>query len=132
MSIEPARPKRILVIDDDKSQCNLMARSLAEAGYQVEQTYSGADGVELFKTWQPDLVLIDFAMPGMNGFEAVNEMRKLERGKSRTQIVMITAYSQTFLVSVDFQVGVDSYLTKPMLPTELVERITDLLAGYKA
>jgi CheY-like chemotaxis protein len=129
MSDEPRRSRRILVVDDDRPLCNMMAGSLAEAGYETFTAYSGEEALDRFRASQPDLVLLDFAMPGMNGFDVCAEIRRIEQPSRRTLIVFITAYSQAFLVSVDFHVGVDGTLTKPIVPSELVAHINDLFAA---
>jgi CheY-like chemotaxis protein len=107
----------------------MMAASLAEAGYETLTAYSGEEALDRFRVSQPDLVLVDFAMPGMNGFDVCAEIRRIEQPSRRTLIVFITAYSQAFLVSVDFHVGVDGTLTKPIVPSELVAHINDLFAA---
>lgn len=134
MTADLTRSRKILVVDDDKAQCQLIVEALREAGYEASPVFNGPEGLARFKAEQPDMVIIDFAMPGMNGFEVVQEMRRHEiiEGNSRALITMISAYSQTFLVASDFQVGIDSYLTKPLLPTELISRVDDLFAGREA
>lgn len=107
----------------------MMAASLAEAGYEALTAYNGVEALDRFRTSQPDLVLLDFAMPDMNGFDVCAEIRRIEQPSRHTLIVFITAYSQAFLVSVDFHVGVDGTLTKPIVPNELVAHINDLFAA---
>jgi DNA-binding response OmpR family regulator len=124
----PEQQTKILIVDDDRALCRMMARALEGEGYLVVTAFSGEDGLALFREERPAMVILDFAMPGMNGFEVVNEIRSIEEPKHRTIVVIVTAYSQTFLVSVDFKISVDSYLTKPILPSDLVEHVNDLFA----
>ncbi|MCC7205666.1 MAG: response regulator [Anaerolineae bacterium] len=121
--------RRILVVDDDKPLCNMMATALANAGYAVATAFSGEEALDRYREQQPDLVILDFAMPGMNGFEVCTEIRRLDPPHHRTLVVFLTAYAQTFLVSVDFHVGVDGTLTKPILPSDLVAHVKDLFAS---
>jgi len=129
MTDEPKQPKKILVVDDDASLCKLLAAVLRSAGYETVTAFNGEGAVEVFRAERPDLILLDFAMPGMNGFEVVDAVRKLETPDHRTIIVFVTAYSQAFLVSVDFHVGVDGCLTKPIAPDDLVNHVNDLFAS---
>jgi CheY-like chemotaxis protein len=124
-----AAARKILVVDDDKPLCHLMAKALTDGGYQTFTAYSGAEAVEVFRAERPDLLVLDFAMPGMNGYEVVAEIRKLERSEQRTLIMLVTAYSQAFLVSQDFRLSVDGYVTKPILPSDLLARVEDLFAN---
>lgn len=126
---ETQTARRILVVDDDKPLCNMAATVLTEAGYAVTVAYSGEEALVHYREQQPDLVLLDFAMPGMNGFDVCTEIRRLDPPHHRTLIVFMTAYAQTFLVSVDFHVGVDGTLTKPILPSDLVAHVKDLFAS---
>ncbi len=130
MTNEPKQPKKILVVDDDVALCKLMASVLESAGYKTATAFSGEGALELFRAEHPDLILLDFAMPGMNGFEVVDAVRRLESPDQRAIIVFITAYSQAYLVSVDFHVGVDGCLTKPIAPADLVSHIDDLFASH--
>ncbi len=124
-----ALSKLILVVDDDKALCKMMSRALESSGYRTLMAYSGEEGLDTFRNEKPDMILLDFAMPGMNGFEVVKEIRRTESPKGRTIIVIVTAYSQTFLVSVDFQVEVDSYLTKPVILSDLLTHVSDLFSS---
>lgn len=124
---KPPQPK-VLLVDDDRALCRMMARALETAGYEALTASTGEEGLQIFRDERPDMVVLDFAMPGMNGFEVVDEIRRLEGGRKRAIVVIVTAYSQTFLVSVDFKVSVDSYLTKPILPSDLVAHVNDLFA----
>lgn len=117
----------ILVIDDDPEQCKMMAETLSDAGYQVRTAQSGAEGLALFKADPPDMVVVDFAMPAMNGIEFVTAMRAIET--RRTLVLMVAGYAQSFLAALDTTGGVDSYLIKPILKHDLVTRVADLFAG---
>jgi CheY-like chemotaxis protein len=128
MADEPMQPKKILVVDDDIPLCKMMAAVLQEAGYETASAFSGESALEVVRAEHPDLILLDFAMPGMNGFEVVDAVRRLESPDQRAIIVFVTAYSQAYLVSVDFHVGVDGCLTKPIAPADLVSHINDLFA----
>ncbi|MBO9309018.1 MAG: response regulator transcription factor [Chloroflexi bacterium] len=127
MGDAPTVPPKILVIDDDPAQCEMIAEILSGAGYRVRTAHSGADGLALFKADPPDMVVVDFAMPAMNGIEFVTAMRAIET--RRTLVLMVAGYAQTFLAALDAASGVDSYLIKPILKHDLVTRVADMFAG---
>lgn len=126
MSDANIHPK-ILVIDDDPAQCDMIAGTLSAEGYRVRKANSGAEGLELFKADPPDMVVVDFAMPAMNGIEFVTAMRAIET--RRTLVLMVAGYAQGFLAALDVSGGVDSYLIKPILKHDLLARVADLFAG---
>lgn len=127
MGDAPNPPQKILVIDDDPAQCEMIATTLSHAGYQTTMAASGAEGLARFQADPPDMVVVDFAMPGMNGIEFVNAMRAIET--QRTLVLMVAGYAQSFLAVLDISGGVDSYLIKPILRQDLVMRVADLFAG---
>jgi DNA-binding response OmpR family regulator len=118
--------KRILVVDDDKPFCKLVSTGFQEQGFEVYSAFDGAAGLKLFREKKPPIVLLDVAMPGMSGFEVAAMIRKEEAPEQHTVIVIMTAHARSFFVSKEFEVGIDSYLTKPMLPSEIVFTVTAL------
>jgi two-component system sensor histidine kinase EvgS len=127
VSSAPNTHLKVLVVDDDPAQCEMMAEALSSAGYQVRTALSGADGLALFKADPPDMVVVDFAMPAMNGIEFVAAMRAIET--RRTLVLMAAGYAQSFLAALDTAGSVDSYLIKPILKHDLVMRVADMFAG---
>ena len=119
--------KDILVIDDDKSFCHLVADAFQEHGFHPYTAADGQSGLSLFKEKRPPVVLLDVAMPGLNGFQVAAEIRRTETAGEHTLIVIMTAHARSFFVSQDFESGIDSYLTKPMLPDDIVEQVTNLI-----
>ncbi len=127
MGDAPNPPQKILVIDDDPAQCEMIATTLSYAGYHTTMAANGTEGLARFQADPPDMVVVDFAMPGMNGIEFVNAMRAIET--QRTLVLMVAGYAQSFLAALDISGGVDSYLIKPILQQDLVTRVADLFAG---
>ena len=119
--------KRILVVDDDKPFCKLVATGFQEQGFEVYSAYDGAAGLKLFHEKKPPIALLDVAMPGMGGFEIAATIRKEEAPEQHTIIVIMTAHARSFFVSQEFDIGIDSYLTKPMLPSEIVTTVAALM-----
>ncbi len=120
--------KKILVVDDDQIFCKLIANTLMDAGYETQTAFNGGAALDAYKKGQPDLILLDLAMPDKNGFEVASEIRKQEAPGKHTLIVIMTAYARSFTVSVEFEAGIDSYLTKPILPDDVVAHIATLTA----
>lgn len=120
-------PRNILIIDDDKDQCNAMSAVLNQFGYETRIANSGEDGLAQYVAETPDLILLDVAMPGMNGFEVAAEIRRLEGEARSTVIVIVTAFSSSFYVSSSVQNDIDSHLTKPVNPEALVDHVRLML-----
>jgi len=76
-------PARILIVDDDPAQRTLMREVLGDAGFTVEQAVDGNQAVELWRSFRPDLVVLDIDMPGRDGFSACAEMRRHPLGRDR-------------------------------------------------
>jgi two-component system response regulator VicR len=123
--------RKILVIEDDANVSDMLQRWLQELHFTVAAASDGPEGLELFQNYRPELVLLDIAMPLMNGFEVASEIRKMEEreGERRhTPIVVLSAYTQSYFVSVGSEVGIDTYLTKPVGLTQLAVQIGGFFA----
>jgi CheY-like chemotaxis protein len=123
----PNVPKKILVVDDDQPLCKMAALALQEGGYRTFMAFTGSDALKTYKAELPDVVVLDIAMPGMNGFEVVSEIRKMEPPGKHTIIVIMTAYARSYFVADEFEAGIDSYLTKPILPLDLIAHVSSLI-----
>lgn len=121
--------QRILVVDDDFNLAEMMRHALEAQGYDTDIAHDGRSGLDAFREHCPDLILLDIAMPGMNGFEVADEIRRVEKNTGKhTPIIILTAYAQSFFVSVNFESKIDGYLTKPILPKDLIAQIQQFLA----
>jgi DNA-binding response OmpR family regulator len=114
---------QILVADDDINNVKLAAFLLEEAGYRVVKAHDGQKVLALIDEHQPDLVLLDVSMPGMNGFEVCQQIRRA----SDVPIIFLTAHSQLSDRIKGLQIGGDDYLIKPFEPSELLARIEAVL-----
>jgi DNA-binding response OmpR family regulator len=83
--------KKILLVDDDESIQLLYREELTDAGYEVVSALNGEDALERFRTEQPDLVILDIQMPGMNGIEVLRQMKMQNAG---TPIILSSAYHE--------------------------------------
>ncbi len=115
--------QQILVIDDDSELCELVAEYLEPDGYSVEAVHDGESGLERALSGEHALAVLDYMLPGMNGFEVLRKIR----ARSRLPIVMLTARGDDMNRIIGLQIGADDYLPKPFNPLELVARINAVL-----
>jgi CheY-like chemotaxis protein len=102
---------RVEVIDDEKDTANSMAFLLRFRGYEAKVAYCGQAALDLASDWKPHYVLLDIAMPGMNGLEVT---RKLREQESETKIIAISGYARDEDELRAKDAGVDYYLVKPV------------------
>ena len=114
---------RILVVDDEPRYVRLMEANLTTEGYQVLKAYDGQNAVEIVAEKQPDLVLLDVMMPGLNGFSACERIREF----SNVPIIMVTAKGEEQDRVRGLDVGADDYIVKPFSATELLARVRAVL-----
>jgi len=112
--------RRILVVEDEETLVLTLRDRLASEGYAVETTGDGNDALELASREMFDLILLDVALPGKNGFDVCRDLR--QRGVD-TPILMLTARGQVVDRVVGLKLGADDYLTKPFDMMELLARI---------
>jgi two-component system response regulator MtrA len=110
---------RILVVDDDQAIAEMVGIVLRGKGFEVVTTADGASALDSFDRLDPDLVLLDLMLPGMDGIEVCRSLRR----RSGVPIIMLTARSDTADVVEGLEAGADDYLTKPFETEELVARI---------
>ncbi|MFJ9781101.1 response regulator transcription factor [Amycolatopsis sp. NPDC101161] len=114
---------RVLVVDDDETVRDVVRRYLEVAGFTVDQAGDGADGLAKFAAHEPDLVVLDVMMPGINGLEVCKRLRQV----SQVPIVMLTALGEEENRIAGLQLGADDYVTKPFSPKELALRVASVL-----
>lgn len=127
----PMRPaevndKRILVVDDEPDIVALVAYHLAKAGFRVSTATNGVDAVDQARNEQPSLIVLDLMLPGMSGFEVLEEIRR-EQSTGDIAVLMLTARKDEPDRVRGFSLGADDYLTKPFSPAELVLRVKAIL-----
>lgn len=114
---------KILVVEDEASIREFEVTYLRDAGYQTIEAADGVTAVELFKTQQPDLVVLDINLPGMSGLEVCGAIR----AASTTPILMVTARDSDEDEVAGLSMGADDYIKKPFNPNVLVARVQALL-----
>jgi two-component system response regulator MtrA len=116
---------RILVVDDDTALGEMLGIVLRGEGFDTQTVTRGDEVMAAFDEFQPDLVLLDVMLPGMDGIEVCRAIRE----RSGTPIVMLTAKSDTVDVVLGLESGADDYIVKPFKPKELVARVRTRLRG---
>lgn len=121
---------KILVIEDEESIQTIIRTYLENAGFRVQCVGDGRDGLALAQTTDPDLVVLDLNLPGMDGLDVATRLRET----SDVYILMLTARGEEIDRISGLRLGADDYLTKPFSPRELVARIEAILRrrrGYE-
>lgn len=116
----------ILIVEDEKDILNLISYNLEREGYRTYRAETGEAGLRLAKEQQPDLVVLDLMLPGLNGIEICKRM-KADQNLQETPILMLTAKTQDADVVTGLDAGADDYVTKPFSPKVLTARIRALL-----
>jgi len=114
---------KILVVDDDSNICELLRLYLEKEGYHVLFAQDGEAAVKAFAEHNPDLVLLDIMLPGLDGWQVCREIRKT----SRVPIIMLTAKGEVFDKVLGLELGADDYVTKPFDTKEVLARIKAVL-----
>ncbi|MGZ8784177.1 MAG: response regulator [Acidimicrobiia bacterium] len=117
------RQQRILVVDDENKIRDLLAAYLRSDGFEVAEASDGVEALAKIRRAEPDLVILDVMMPGMDGIEVLRELRKT----SDVFVMMLTARAEETDKLIGLSVGADDYLTKPFSPRELVARAKAIL-----
>lgn len=114
---------KILVVDDDINICDLLKQYLEKEGYDVRTASDGYEALDVFKKYEPDLVLLDIMLPGKNGKDVCQEIRRF----SNKPIIMITAKGDVVDKVVCLELGADDFVVKPFDTNELLARIKAVL-----
>jgi len=114
---------RILLVEDEEKLASLLKNAIGDSFYSFHISSNGEEGLEMFKSLSPDIVITDIMMPNMDGLEMSKEIRSLN---ADVPIIILSAFSETdkFLNAID--VGVVKYLIKPFDPDELLDYISSL------
>lgn len=117
---------KILIIDDDKELCALIKQSVLIENIEADYCHSGKEGLIKLKENEYQLVILDIMMPGMDGFETLEQIRE----ESRLPVLMFTSKNDNISKVRGLRAGADDYLTKPFDMDELIARIISLIRRY--
>lgn len=116
----------ILIIEDEINIAAMISTCLENEGHTCSLASDGQSGLELFKQWQPDLIILDLMLPIMDGLEVCTRIRQTTPRKD-PYIMMLTAKGEEIDRIIGFSTGADDYVAKPFSPKELVVRVRALL-----
>ncbi len=117
---------RILVVDDSPTETHQMVNTLARQGHQVLTAASGVDGVSMANAEQPDIILMDVVMPGINGFQATRQITRNDE-TSHIPVVIVSSKNQDADKVWGERQGACGYLTKPVDDRTLINTVNGLL-----
>ena len=112
--------KTVLIVEDEQNIVDILAFNLSREGYDTMEAYDGTTGLQLALEHNPDLILLDLMLPGMNGFEVC---RKIRETGSSIPILMLTAREEEADKVMGLELGADDYITKPFSMRELLARV---------
>jgi DNA-binding response OmpR family regulator len=119
----PERPARILVVDDEPAMVGALSALLGQAGHRTVPAYDGQEALERFRAERPDLVLLDLAMPGLDGAAVCREIR----AASDVPIIVVSGERDAGVTVELLDLGADDYLRKPFRGDELLARVRAVL-----
>jgi len=113
----------VLIIEDEIELSNVLKAYLERAGYGVLMASRGDEGLSLWQSEQPDMVLLDLNLPGMDGIDIIHKIRQ----RNDTPVIMVTARVEEVDRLLGLELGADDYITKPFSPREVVARVKAVL-----
>jgi len=114
---------RALIVEDEKNLMDLLRGYLEREGFEVHEAFDGETGLEVARRVKPDVVVLDWMLPRLDGMEVLRELRRY----SEAYVIMLTARAEEADKIVGLSTGADDYLTKPFSPGELVARVRAML-----
>jgi two-component system alkaline phosphatase synthesis response regulator PhoP len=124
------RDIKILLVDDEPDILEIVGYNLSSEGFQIITAENGLEAVKKAKKEKPQLIILDVMMPGMDGIEACEQIRKVPE-LSETIITFLTARGEDYSQVAGFDAGADDYITKPIKPKLLVSKVKALLRRLK-
>jgi DNA-binding response OmpR family regulator len=113
---------KVLIVEDDKNYAEILKRVIMKNGYEINLAHDGKEGLELSTEWKPDVIIVDWMMPGMSGIELISKLREHPELKF-SYIIMLTARVETEDKIAGLEAGADDFITKPVDFGELIARI---------
>lgn len=123
----PQTIDKILVVDDEEPIAEILEYNLQKAGYETQAAYDGEQALKIFESSKPDLVLLDIMLPGRDGIDVCEQIRK----NSSVPVLMLTAKDAEDDVVQGLNAGADDYITKPFSPREVLARVRAQLRRFK-
>ena len=118
--------EKILIVDDEKDIVKMLDYNLKKESFRTVLAYDGENAIDLANRDNPDLIILDLMLPGMDGLEVCKTLKK-ENKTAKIPIIMLTAKAQEADKIVGLELGADDYVTKPFSPRELIARVKAVL-----
>jgi two-component system alkaline phosphatase synthesis response regulator PhoP len=122
----PAERDRILIVDDNQANCELLDAYLADIDCDIAFAADGKEALALVATFKPDLILLDVMMPKLSGFEVCRHIKQ-DPATQRIMVLMVTALNELGDIERAVEVGTNDFLSKPINKLELLRRVDNLL-----
>jgi len=119
--------QKILIVDDDVNIAELISLYLTKECFETQMVHDGEEALSMFDSFQPNLILLDLMLPGIDGYQVCREIR----AKSNTPIIMLSAKGEVFDKVLGLELGADDYIIKPFDSKELVARVKAVLRRYQ-
>ena len=120
---------KILIVDDEPNIVVPPEFIMEQAGFDVSVAHSGEAALEIIPKFQPDLILLDIMLPGIDGYE-VCEIVRLNSDWQNIRIIFLTAKGREVDIAKGMFLGADAYITKPFSNTQVMRRVKELLRGH--
>ncbi|MBV9609124.1 MAG: response regulator, partial [Acidobacteria bacterium] len=120
----PSQKIRVLIVDDDAAMAKYLSSYLATRNFEVNNAATGEEAVGMFRVYDPTLVLLDVAMPGMSGIDTLERIKQI---KPDVSVIMLSAQNSPEAIFKASKLGADDYIGKPFEPKELDIRIAKVL-----
>ena len=122
-----AAKQKVLIVDDDANIAELISLYLTKECYDTRMVQDGEEALQVFEQYQPNLILLDLMLPGIDGYQVCRELRT----KSNVPIIMLSAKGEIFDKVLGLELGADDYMMKPFDSKELVARVKAVLRRYQ-
>lgn len=120
--------QKILVIEDNEQNMYMISYLLESNNYHVYQSFNGADGIARAMEVNPDAILLDIQLPGMDGYSVARELRK-NKELNKTPIIAVTSYAMSGDREKAFEAGADGYIEKPIDPDKFISQLQAFLSN---
>ena len=120
--------QKILIVDDDENIAELISLYLTKECFDTKMVHDGEKALLAYETYQPNLILLDLMLPGIDGYQVCRELRS----RSNVPIIMLSAKGEVFDKVLGLELGADDYIIKPFDAKEMVARVKAVLRRYQA